>query len=198
ANVDIPGVGFRNVVYVATEHDSVYAFDADGSSSTALWQMSFIDPAAGVDSVPENDTGYCCDFGTEIGITGTPVIDLATGTLYVVAKTKESSNYVQRLHALDITTGAEKFGGPVVIEASVPGTGSGSEGGQVHFDALRENQRPGLLLNNGVVYVGFAGHGDIAPYHGWVLGYDAGTLRQVMVFNATRNGNGAGVWMGGG
>ena len=132
ANVNIPALGLRNVVYVATEHNSVYAFDADGLSAAPLWQTSFINPAAGITTVPANDTGECCDIVGEIGITGTPVIDQATGTLYVVAKTKEVSggntNYVQRLHALDIATGAEKFGGPVVIQASVPGTGTGVAG----------------------------------------------------------------------
>ena len=119
---------------MATEHDSVYAFDADGLSSTPLWQVSFINPAAGVTPVPAADTGETGDIPNEIGITGTPVIDPTTGTLYVVAATKEVSgsttNYVQRLHALDITTGAEKFGGPVVIQASVPGTGLGSQAGK--------------------------------------------------------------------
>jgi len=201
AHVNIPGKGFHNVVYVATEHDSVYAFDADGLSSTPLWQVSFINPAAGVTTVPAADTGETGDIPNEIGITGTPVIDPTTGTLYVVAKTKEvvgsTTNYVQRLHALDITTGAEKFGGPVVIQASVPGTGDGASGGQVPFNALRENQRTGLLLTNGVVYFGFSSHGDNPPFHGWVLGYNATTLKQVLVYNDTANGSEGGIWMNG-
>jgi hypothetical protein len=201
ANVNIPGQGFHNVVYVATEHDSVYAFDADGLSSNPLWHVSFINPPT-ITTVPANDTGECCDISPEIGITGTPVIDPATGTLYVVAKTKEGSgsntNYLQRLHALDITTGAEKFGGPVVIQATVPGTGMGSQGGQLSFYALLENQRPALLLSNGVVYIAFSSHGDNQPYHGWVLGYNATTLQQSMAFCVTANGEGAGVWMSGG
>ena len=202
ANLDMGGLGVHNVVYVATEHDSVYAFDADGLSTTPLWQVSFIDPAAGVTTVPSNDTGECCDITPEIGITGTPVIDPATGTLYVVAKTKEVSGstttYVQRLHALDLKTGAEKLGGPVVIQATVPGTGLGSQAGQLPFDPLHENQRPALLLDNGVLYMAFASHGDIEPYHGWVLGYDATTLQQVMKFCVTPNNEGGGIWQGGG
>ena len=201
ANVNIPGKGYHNVVYVATEHDSVYAFDADGLSSTPLWQVSFINPAAGVTTVPAADTGETGDIPNEIGITGTPVIDPATGTLYVVAKTKEVSGgtttYVQRLHALDITTGAEKLGGPVVIQATVPGTGNGSSGGQLPFSPLHENQRPALLLSNGVVYLGFSSHGDVEPFHGWLLGYDATTLQQVLVFNSAPNGDHGGIWMNG-
>jgi hypothetical protein len=202
ANVSISGQGVHNVVYVATEHDSVYAFDADGLIPTPLWKVSFINPPA-ITTVPAADTGECCDIAPEIGITGTPVIDQGTGTLYVVAKTKEvvggTTTYVQRLHALDVTTGAEKFGGPVVIQASVPGTGDGNDGnGHVPFNALRENQRPALLLSNGVVYIGFASHGDNPPYHGWVLGYDAHSLQQVMAYNDTPNGSAGGIWQSGG
>jgi chitodextrinase len=202
ANVNIPGVGYRNVVYVATEHDSVFAFDADGRSSSAIWHVSFINPANGVTTVPANDTGECCDISPEIGITGTPVIDAASRTLYVVAKTKEvvgsTTSYVQRLHALDITTGAEKFGGPMVIQGSVSGSGTGSSGGNLAFDALRENQRPALLLNNGVIYMGFSSHGDLNPWHGWVLGYSAATLQQVTAHSVTPDGYGGGIWQSGG
>jgi chitodextrinase len=202
AGVTIPGQGVHNVVYVATEHNSVYALDADGRSTTPLWKTSFINPANGLTTVPSGETGECCDIAPEIGITGTPVIDSVTGTLYLVAKTKEVSggntNYRQRLHALDIATGAEKFGGPVLIQASVPGSGGGSQAGNVPFDALRENQRPALLLSNGVVYIGFGSHGDIQPYHGWLLGYDAATLQQVFVHNSSPNSNGAGMWQANG
>jgi hypothetical protein len=204
ANVNIPGHGYHNVVYVATGHDSVYAFDADGLTNKPLWQVSFINPAAGVTTIPaiETDPANCCDLTPEVGITSTPVIDPASGTLYVSVTTKEVSgsttSYVQRLHALDITTGAEKFGGPVVMQASVSGTGDGSQGGTVSFIPLRQSQRPGLLLSGGVVYLAFAGHDDVAPYHGWVLGYNATNLQPVLTYNATPNGSDGGIWHGGG
>jgi hypothetical protein len=202
ANVNVPGQGFHNIVYVATEHDTVYAFDADGRSAGPLWQVSFINPDGGVTTVPAADTGETGDIPGEIGITGTPVIDPSTGTLYVVAKTKElsgrKSSYVQRLHALDIATGVEKFGGPVLIQAKVRGKGDGARGGYVAFDPLRQNQRPALLLANGIVYLGFASHGDVLPWHGWVLGYDATTLQQVAAYNVSPNTYGGGIWMSGG
>ena len=196
ASVNIPGKGYHNVVYAATENDTVYAFDADGLSTSPLWQVSFL--KSGVTTVPCADTGECGDIPTQIGITSTPVIDSSSGTIYVVAATKEGTSYVQRLHALDITTGAEKFGGPVVLQASVPGTGQGASGGQVAFDPLRENQRTGLLLSNGVVYLGFGSHGDNTPWHGWILGYNATTLQQTIAVNLTPNANGGGVWHSGG
>jgi Abnormal spindle-like microcephaly-assoc'd, ASPM-SPD-2-Hydin len=204
AGVHIAGLGDRhrathNVVYVATEHDSVYAFDADNRSTAPLWQVSFINPSAGITTVPSSDVQSSEFRPYEIGITSTPVIDPSSGTLYVVPYTMENGSYVYRLHALDITSGAEKFGGPVVISASVPGTGQGSSAGSVPFNNKRQGQRPGLLLVNGVVYIAFAsGHGDIEPWHGWVLGYDAQTLQQVAVFNSTPNGGAGGIWGAGG
>ena len=151
--------------------------------------------------VPAADTLEPGDIPNEIGITSTPVIDPTNGTLYLVAKTKEISgnttNYVQRLHALAIATGTEKFGGPVVIQGSVPGTGPGSQGGVVTFNALRENQRTALLLANGVVYFGFSSHGDTPPYYGWVLGFNATNLQQVLTYNDAPNASKGGVWMDG-
>ncbi len=195
ASVSVPGQGFHNIVYVATEHDSVYAFDADGLNTSPLWKMSFL--KSGVTTVPCADTGECGDIPTEIGITSTPVIDPSSGTIYVVAKTKEGTNYVQRLHALDISTGAEKFGGPVTLQGSVTGTGDGTSGGNVAFDPLRENQRPGLLLAGGIVYIAFAAHGDQHPWHGWVLGYNATTLQRTLAFNVSPDGYGGGIWQSG-
>lgn len=198
-NVVIPGKGTFNVVYVTTENDSVFAFDAEGVNTSALWSDSFIDPAKGITPIPCADTeSNPCPFLSVIGITGTPVIDPGTGTMYLVAATKENGKYVQRLHALDITSGAEKFGGPVVIKASVKGTGAGNKDGLVSFSPLHENQRTGLLLLNGVVYLGWASFGDVAPFHGWVLGYNATNLDQTALFNSTPNGSDGGVWQSGG
>ncbi|HEY7387188.1 MAG TPA: hypothetical protein VH640_01680, partial [Bryobacteraceae bacterium] len=191
AGIAIPGKGTHNVIYGATEHDSVYAFDAD-TNQAPLWQTSFL--SAGVTTVPANDTG-CNQIAPEIGITSTPVIDAQSGTIYVVAMTKESGNYVQRLHALDVTTGAEKPGSPVVIQASVPGTGEG--GTTVIFQPRAYKQRPGLLSLNGVVYTLWSSHCDIGTYHGWIIGYDAHSLQQVTVYNDTPNGNEASFWNGG-
>ncbi len=196
-NVSVPGKGTHNIVFVATEHDSVYAFDADGPGGPAagpLWKVSFVDPAAGITSVPASDTG-CGQIVPEIGITGTPVIDPKTGTLYVVAMTKEKGSYVHRLHALDVATGQERAGSPVVIQASSPGTGDG--GSVDRFIPRNYKQRPGLLLLNGVVYTAWSSHCDIGTYHGWLIGYDAQTLAQVSVFNSTPNGGLGSFWAGG-
>ena len=199
--VEVPGKGMHNVVYVATEHDSVYAFDADGKIPEPLWKVSFAHPDAGVTAVPGRDVD--CPFITpEVGITSTPVIDLPTGTLYVLARTKQrkgmlgADEYVQRLHALAITTGVEKFGGPVEIRASVPGKGAGSSGGQVSFNPLRDNPRASLLLVNDRVYLTWASSCDVGPYHGWVMAYDAHTLAQTGVFNASPDAQESGIWAG--
>jgi hypothetical protein len=183
------------VVFVATEHDSVYAFDADSSSCTQLWKTSFL--KTGVTTMSWQDTPNATnDVYPEIGITSTPVIDPATNTIYVQAKTKEtvgtgcstaSPCYVHRLHALDITTGAEKFGGPVVITAP-------------NFDSLRHFGRPALLLNNGTIYVGFGSHGDGCNWQGWLFGYDAATLARKFVWSTSDPAsgcNGAAIWQGG-
>ena len=203
-SVNIPGQGVHNVVYVTTEHDSVYAFDADGLVPGPLWQASFIDPANGITTIPAGDifpVGICSSIGPEIGTTGTPVIDSATGILYLLVRTKEVvggvASYPQRLHAIDITTGNEVSGSPRLIQATVPGFGEGNVQGTISFDEVRHNSRAGLLLLNGVVYVVWASPCDQHPYHGWVLGYDANTLQQVSVYNTSPNGNADSIWQGG-
>ncbi len=199
-NLAIPGQGTHNVVFVATEHDSVFAFDANNSPTTPLWQVSFIDPGAGITTVPAADvidTG-CDNIGIEVGITGTPVIDPALNEMFVVVRTLENGVFFQRLHVLDITTGSEVSGSPVVIQASAPGVGEGSYGtGTVAFDPLLENSRPGILLMNGVVYLAFSSLCDKRPYHGWVLGYNESTLAQVSAFITSPNGIASGIWQSG-
>jgi len=210
--VTIPGKGVHNVVFVATEHESVYAFDADsntGSNAGPLWQTSFINPAAGIYTVSASDTSSL-DIVPEVGITSTPVIDPVTGTLYAEGKTSEGpdgNTYVHRLHALDITTGLERtnFGSPVIISSTnYPGTGEAgyadNDGaGHVSWNPMREHNRPALMLLNGVVYVAFASHGDQQPYHGWLFGYNGTNIsQQVSVYNTTPNGGYGGFWQGGG
>jgi hypothetical protein len=209
--VTIPGQGVHNVVYVATEHDSIYAFDGD-KVGPPLWHVSFINPNNNVTTVPSADVYPYGnqDITVEAGITGTPVIDRTSGTIYLVAKTKEVSgnttSYVQRLHALDITTGAERPNSPVVIQGSVPGVGDGNDGnGNQPFNPLLNNQRAALLLLNGVVYITWASHGDNGPYHGFVMGYNARTLQQTAIWCVSPNavplvGGGlsaGGIWQGG-
>jgi hypothetical protein len=197
-NLDIPGKGRHNVLYVATERDSVYAFDADRPGDAPLWQVSFLDPKRSIEPV----RGYevqCPFIRPDVGITSTPVIDMRTGTLFVLARTRvvrhlAANDYMQHLHALAITTGVEKFGGPTLIQASVPGKGEGASGGQVAFDAFRENPRASLLLVNGNVILTWASSCDVHPYHGWVMAYDAETLAQKAVLNVTPDGSEGGIW----
>jgi hypothetical protein len=196
-NVAIPNLGTHNVVYVATENDSVYAFDAD-QPGPPLWQTSFIDPANGITPMPASDLG-CGDLVPIIGITATPVIDPGTGTLYVVSKVKLGpGSYQQQLHALDITTGLEKKpNSPVTITATAFGTGGGISKETITFNPMLQHDRPALTIANGVVYLSFASHCDIGPYHGWILGYDETTLAQKVVYNTTPNGRDGGIWTSG-
>jgi hypothetical protein len=196
AGLEIPGKGRHDVLLVATEHDSVYAFDAYGQPAVPLWRVNFL--SKGVTAVPEDDV-ECPFIAPEVGITSTPVIDADTGTLYVLARTREttqmpSGRYRQRLHALSVTTGVEKFGGPVEIKATTDGKGTGSRSGKVEFDSLRENPRASLLLANGSVYLTWGSSCDVAPYHGWVMAYDAHTLKRKAVFNASPDGDDSGFW----
>ena len=192
STVIIPNKGVHNVVYVATEHDSVYAFDADDpKTATPLWQTS-LGP-----SVPIAAIAITYSLVPEVGITGTPVIDQSTGTLYVVGMTYEGGNAIFRLHALDVATGGEKFNGPVVIQGSVPGTAPSSTNGLLNFIPANHLQRPGLLLANGNVYIGFGSHEDTLPYQGWIFGYSATTLQQTAIKCLGPNKATSGVWQGG-
>jgi hypothetical protein len=198
-SVEIPNKGTHDVLFVATEHNSVYAFDASRPGDPPLWQVSFLDEARGVTFVSEDDA-QCPFIRPEVGITSTPVIDLKSGTLYVLARTKVrhsvgSDEYFQHLHALAITTGVEKFGGPKLITASVQGKGAGAINGQVAFDPLRENPRAALVLANNILYLTWASSCDVDPYHGWVVAYDAQTLQQRAVLNVTPDGSEAGIWL---
>ncbi len=206
-NVLIPGRGVHNLLIVATEHDTVYAFDADNYVSTPYWTTSFINPAAGITAVPGGDAQG--NVVPEVGITATPVIDPVTATIYVEARTKEIisgvTSFPHRLHALDLTTGMERtnFNSPVTLAVTnYPGTGTpgynDTDGaGHVLWNPLREHCRPALLLANGMIYLAFASPGDISPYYGWVFAYDAQTLAQKGVYNATPNAGLGGVWQTG-
>ena len=194
------GGGTHDVLYIATEHDSVYALDAD--SGTIYAKVSLI-PAGGTTVNSSSDLA-CGDLEPEVGITGTPVIDPASNTLYVVAKSKVNGSIVQHLHALNTLTLAENFGSPVQIQGSVPGAAKDGDGTRVTFNPIWENQRPGLVLENGHVLIAWAAHCDNPPYHGWMMSYNASTLAQEAVWNAAPNGNpnnndtpAAGIWMSG-
>jgi len=198
-SVPIPGKGTHDVLFVATEHDSVYAFDADRPGDAPLWRVSLLEKARHEEVVNEDEVG-CPFIRPEVGITSTPVIDLKSGTLYVLARSMVrhkigDDEYLQRLHALAITTGAGKFGGPKLITASVPGKGAGAIKGQVAFDPLRENPRAALTLANHNVYLAWASSCDVDPYHGWVMSYDAQTLAQKAVLNVNPDGSEAGIWL---
>ncbi len=193
----------HNTLFVVTENDSVYAFDAD--TGAQLWRVSALGPG----ETPSDDHG-CSQITPQIGITDTPVIDRQqgpNGAIYFVAMTKDSSqNYHQRLHALDLTTGAELFGGPKEIQATYPGSGDGSQGGQVIFAPGQYAERAGLLEyalrldvrdNYVTIYIAFTSHCDYRPYTGWLMAYDGSTLAQKSVLNLTPNGNEGAIWMAG-
>ncbi len=215
----VPGVkiagGIHNVIFVATQHDMAYAFDADASPCIQYWHANLLDPVHGgtVNETPVrwNDVGNCyVDIYPEVGVTGTPVIDPSTNTIYVVSASEANpmnpgscagthATFYHRLHALDLVTGHEKLNAPVTITASVPGVGDGSVGGMVSFASQFEHQRSGLALAGSMVVIVFAAHEDASPYHGWVLCYNAGNVQQqVAVFNTTPNGGLGGIWAGGG
>jgi hypothetical protein len=186
----------KNVLYIATEHGSVYAFDADsinGTTSTFLWKTSTL----GTGETTSDNRG-CGQVSPEIGITATPVVDRSRNAIYVVAMSKNSSGtYFQRLHALNLFTGAELFGGPQNITATYPGTGANSSGGNVVFDPKQYKERPGLLQISGTIYTTWSSHCDISPYTAWVMAFSADTLAQTSVLNLVPNGNEGGIWMAG-
>jgi hypothetical protein len=208
ANLTVNGAK-HNVVFVATAGDWLYAFDADASPCTALWSVNLLDAnhgaAAGETTVPSGTSGNLVgagygDISPETGVIGTPVIDPTTGILYVVSKSVDASqtNFYQRLHAIDITTGNEKTGSPAVVAATYPGTADGS--GTVTFNPRYELQRTGLTLVNGIVYVAWASHEDSYPWYGWMMGYQytGSALSQTAVLNTTPNAHEGGIWLGGG
>ncbi|HUA15372.1 MAG TPA: hypothetical protein VMG31_08735 [Verrucomicrobiae bacterium] len=218
----VPGLsiagGIHNVIFVATQHDTVFAFDADASPCVTYWKANLLDAMHGGTGnetpVTWDDVGYCYgDIYPEVGVTGTPVINPKTNTIYLVSASESNpsrtgycsgstATFYHRLHALDLATGNEKLQAPVTIAASVPGSGDGSVDGMVTFHSQLEHQRSGLAFANGHVYVAFSAHEDATPYHGWVLSYKVSNVQQqVGVFNTTPNGlNGAdgGIWAGGG
>jgi hypothetical protein len=194
SNIAVPSNGLHNLLMVTTEHDSVYAFDAD--SGATIWQTSMLETGE-----TTSDPRGCVSVIPEIGVTSTPVIDRSSGpngAIYVVGMSKDGSgNYHQRLHALDLALGTELFGGPVDIQATYPGTGDNTNGASVVFDPGQYMERPGLLLLNGVVYTAWASHCDERPYTGWIVGYSESTLAQTGVLNVTPNGSEGAIWMSG-
>ncbi len=194
SNVTVQGKGTYNLLITATEHDSVYAFDAD--SGTTIWQTSML--KAGETT---SDDFSCEQITPEIGVTSTPVVDRsrgANGVVYVVAMSKDGSgNYYQRVHALDLALGTELLGGPVDVHAKYPGTGENSDGTNVIFDPKQYAERVSLLLLNGVIYTAWTSHCDVPPYTGWIIAYNAATLAQTSVLNVTPNGNAGSIWMSG-
>jgi hypothetical protein len=195
ANITMSDGQPHTLLLVATENDSVYAFNAD-TSATAFWQKSLLQ--SGETAVPYTVVGST-DIKPVIGIVGTPVLDSNTNLLYVVAKSYTTGGaFIQRLHAINIQTGAEAPNSPVTISPSIAGNASDAVGGQLLFNAKTQNQRPALALNNGTVWVGWASHSDSGAYHGWLVGYNSSTLAQTYVFNDTPNGNQGGIWMSAG
>jgi hypothetical protein len=190
--VTVPNQGVRNMLYIATEHDSVYGLDADNGA--VIWRVSLL----GSGETPSDSRG-CGQVVPEIGITATPVIDRARNAIYVVAMSKNTAGtYFQRLHALDVTSGAELFGGPRLVQANYPGTGAGSSGGVVPFDPKQYEERAGLTIVNGRLITAWTSHCDIDPYTGWIMAYDPATLAQTSVLNVTPNGSRGAFWMAGG
>jgi hypothetical protein len=204
-NLTIPGLGTFNVLFVVTMNDVIYAFNADSNSPKGgiLWSKDLRNPTAGITPIPITDVVGVNNLNIvgNVGIESTPVIDLASNTMYLVARTKEVSgsttSYVARLHAVDITSGSEKFGGPVSVGGSVPGTGQGSSNGSLPFDPFIQNQRSSLALVNGTIVFAWASHEDDFNFHGWIFAFNAQTLQQTGVYCSTPDGKEGGIWMAG-
>ncbi len=197
AAVPLPQHGQRNVVFVTTAHNSVYAYDADDPAmTTPYWRLSQAELGAAVPRTEVGGVGYK-DFQKTIGITSTPVIDLASNTIYFEVKSKADGRYFHHLHARDIRTGMAKPNSPMEISGSVPGTGCGSNQGHLSFDPRAQLNRPGLLLMDGVIYLAFASHGDHGAYHGWVFAYDAATLQKKAMYCTTPDSCEGGIWQSG-
>lgn len=192
------GSGLHNTVFVATVNNTVYAYDGD--KGTLYWKRNFTVPGMRPPNSTDMSSGWCTpytDFNNNIGIVGTPVIDSVTQTMYFVARSTDGTHFVQNLHAINITTGEDRPGSPVAIQASVSGSGDGNVNNIVSFDPMRNNQRQGLTLVNGEVYITYSSHCDWNPYHGWILGYNAQTLHQDIVYNDTPDGENGGIWESG-
>jgi len=192
----------HNVLFIETSGGSIYAFDADNNNPAAgyLWHISVVPSGEAI--VTPSDYG-CGNPSPSSTILGTPVIDRTLGVLYIIGKTKlvsgNTTTYTQRLHAINLADGTEKLNGPTVIAASVPGNGAGSSNNVVSFDPLKENERAAMVEANGSVWISWASHCDIGPYHGWTMGYNAANIsQQIAVYNNTPNGYDGGIWMAGG
>ena len=200
SNVTIPGKGIHNVVYVATMNDVVYAFDADSNAADnagPLWTVSFANPATGITPIPITDIAEAANIRGNVGVESTAIIDLPSKTLYLVARTKESGAYYQRIHALSIETGAERTNSPVAISGSVAGNGAGSVAGRLTFDPLLGNQRPALAILKNQLLIAWASHEDFGSYHGWVMSYDITSLKQTGIVCTTPTGEQGGIWSSG-
>ncbi len=193
SSVAIPGVGTKNVLYIVTEHDSVFAFDADSVMSAPLWKTSMLQSG----ETPSDDRN-CGQVTPEIGITSTPVIDRTRNAIYVVAVAKTAAGaYVHRIHALNLATGAELFGGPTTLAATYPGIGANSTDGTDTFEPSKYNERAALLQVGATIYTTWGSHCDSGPYNSWVMSYSADTLRQTNALNLVPNGEDGGIWMAG-
>ncbi len=191
--VTIPAQGTHNVIYIATENNSVYAIDADDPKGLILWHAQ-LGPSLSFEDIP---AGTCTVIVPRVGITGTPVIDSSTNTLYVVDRVLDHGKHEYKLHALDVAMGKERPGSPVLLSASVLGKGEGSVNGKISFDPTLQLQRTGLALSRGKLYIAFGSTCDFGNYHGWILAYDAATLSQAGAFVTTPNASRGGIWQSG-